>query len=189
MSLTLTFSTQFLSCFSQRWKSSEIFCSSLQHPFSLHTYIYSVVYFFFLLFFIISEINFTHYLFFIVCSYSCSHPPPLSVQSFLFLKGFVSPWEEMTSQNIYYSYSSTVVSIFLPIITSAPPTHTSHPQSYLPMALSMGPLYMFLDNPSPLSPFSLYTILTAYCQFVLLFFSLQLFIYLLTYYFWWSCGF
>ena len=36
-----------------------------------------------------------------------------------------------------------------------PPPHPSpppHPQSYHPLALSLGPLYMFLDDPSPSFP-------------------------------------
>ena len=33
-----------------------------------------------------------------------------------------------------------------------PPTPTSHTQSYPSLALSMGPLYLFLDNPSPAFP-------------------------------------
>ena len=47
---------------------------------------------------------------------------------------------------------STVVSIFLPPLSPVPPTPTSHPQSYPPLALSMGPLYMFLDGPFTSSP-------------------------------------
>ena len=37
-------------------------------------------------------------------------------------------------------------------ISPAPPTPTSHPQSYHPLALSVGPLYMFLDDPFPSFP-------------------------------------
>ena len=48
--------------------------------------------------------------------------------------------------------SSTIVSIFSPPVPPTPATPTSHPQSYLPLALSMCPLYMFLDDPSPFSP-------------------------------------
>ena len=33
-----------------------------------------------------------------------------------------------------------------------PAIPTSHPQSYPPWALFLGPLHMFLDNPSPFSP-------------------------------------
>ena len=44
---------------------------------------------------------------------------------------------------------STVVSIFLPPLSPVPPTPTSHPQSYPPLALSMGPSYMFIDDPCP----------------------------------------
>ena len=46
--------------------------------------------------------------------------------------------------------SSTVVPILPPPLLSPRwPTPTSHPQSDTPWALSMGPLYMFLDNASP----------------------------------------
>ena len=55
-------------------------------------------------------------------------------------------------QNSFYCCSSTVVSIFLSPFPPATPTTTSHPQSEPPLALSMGPLYMFLDNPSPSFP-------------------------------------
>ena len=42
---------------------------------------------------------------------------------------------------------------FLPKLLPAPPTLTSHPQSYPNLlVLSMGPLYMFLDDPSPSFP-------------------------------------
>ena len=72
---------------------------------------------------------------------------------------------EMFSSNrnfqifFFYCCSSTVVSIFPPPLSLAPPTPTSHPPSFPLLALSMGPLYMFLDDlqdqfsPSfPLSP-------------------------------------
>ena len=48
--------------------------------------------------------------------------------------------------------SSTVVFIFPLPFSPAPPTPTSYPQSFPPLALSMGPLYMFLDKPSPSFP-------------------------------------
>ena len=48
--------------------------------------------------------------------------------------------------------SSTVVSIFPPPLSSTPPNSTSHPHSFSPLALPMGPLYMFLDNPFPSFP-------------------------------------
>ena len=51
------------------------------------------------------------------------------------------------------------------------PTPTSHPRSYPPLVLSMGPLYMFLHNPSPsfLPLPSSHTLPSSYCQFVLYF--------------------
>ena len=45
--------------------------------------------------------------------------------------------------------SNTFVTIFSPPLSPVPPTPTSHPQSYPSLALAMGPLYMFLDDPSP----------------------------------------
>ena len=57
----------------------------------------------------------------------------------------------------FYCYSSTVVSIF-PSTTHSLPSHpipTFHPQSYPPLALSMCPLYVFLDDTSPIFPLSL----------------------------------
>ena len=44
----------------------------------------------------------------------------------------------------FYCCSSTVVSIFPPSLSPAPSTPTSHPQSYPPLGLSVGPLYMFI---------------------------------------------
>ena len=55
---------------------------------------------------------------------------------------------------IFYCCLNTVVSIFPPPFSPTPPTSTSHPQSYPPLALSMGPLCMFLDGPSPSLPCS-----------------------------------
>ena len=49
---------------------------------------------------------------------------------------------------IFYT-SNTVVSIFTPPLSPTPPTPTSYPQSYPPLALSISPLYMFLDDPFP----------------------------------------
>ena len=48
------------------------------------------------------------------------------------------------------------------------PTHPHLPPSNLPpLALSMGPLYMFLDGPPPIIPqLSLSPLLSGYCQFV-----------------------
>ena len=85
--------------------------------------------------------------------------------------------------HIFNCHSSTIVSISpMPL----PPTlaiPTSHPWSYPPLALSMCPLYMFLDDPAPSSPLcppprlwllsvcSLFQCLWLYfaCLFVLLF--------------------
>ena len=53
---------------------------------------------------------------------------------------------------IFYCCSSTVVSIFLPPLSPTQPTPTSQPQSFPLLALSMGPLYMFPDDPSPSFP-------------------------------------
>ena len=50
---------------------------------------------------------------------------------------------------VFYCCFCTVVSIFPPPLSPAPPTPTSHPQSYPPLALSFGALYMFLNDPSP----------------------------------------
>ena len=48
--------------------------------------------------------------------------------------------------------SNVVVSIFPPPLSSTPPTPTSHLQSFPSLTLSMGPLYMFLDDPFPSFP-------------------------------------
>ena len=56
------------------------------------------------------------------------------------------------SKLFFYCCSGAVVSIFSPPLPSTPAIPTSPPQSYTPSALSMGPLYMFLDNPSYFSP-------------------------------------
>ena len=61
---------------------------------------------------------------------------------------------------LLFFYSSTVVSIFPLPFSPTPITPTSHPQASLPVALSMGLLYLFLDDlshsfshyPPPLSP-------------------------------------
>ena len=52
---------------------------------------------------------------------------------------------------LFYCCSSTIVSIFTP---PHPPPHPSPPptSNLTPLALSMCPLYMFLDGPSPISP-------------------------------------
>ena len=60
----------------------------------------------------------------------------------------------------FYCFSSTVVSIFLPPLPPSQPSPpstfdlTSLPWSHLPLALPMCPVYMFLDDPSPLPPLS-----------------------------------
>ena len=59
----------------------------------------------------------------------------------------------------FYWCSSTVVSISSPLPPLTPAIPTSHPWSYTALALSMGPLYIFLDDPSHLP--------SGYCQFVL----------------------
>ena len=48
----------------------------------------------------------------------------------------------------FYCCSITVVSIFPSPLSPTPLTTTSHPQSYPPLALLMGTLYTFLDDPS-----------------------------------------
>ena len=53
---------------------------------------------------------------------------------------------------IFYCCSCTVVSIVLPPLSHPYPYLTSHFQSFCPLALSMGPLYIFLDNTSPFFP-------------------------------------
>ena len=55
------------------------------------------------------------------------------------------------TENIFslslFCCSSTVVYIFPPLLTPTAAIPTSHPRSYPSLALSMGPLYMFLDGP------------------------------------------
>ena len=48
---------------------------------------------------------------------------------------------------ITFYCSNTVVSIFPPLLSSTPLTLTSHSQYYPSLALSVGPLYMLLDDP------------------------------------------
>ena len=62
---------------------------------------------------------------------------------------FTSPsqWNILFYFLCFYCCSSTVVSIFPPPLSLAPPTATSYPPSFLSSALSMGPFYMFLVNP------------------------------------------
>ena len=56
---------------------------------------------------------------------------------------------------------------FLLPLPNIPPTPTSYPQSYLPLALSMCPLYMLLDKPSPFCPVKPSLFPSGYCQLVL----------------------
>ena len=49
------------------------------------------------------------------------------------------------------------------------PFSTSHPQSYSPLALSVGPSYMFLDDPSHSFPCYPSPCPSGYCQFALYF--------------------
>ena len=64
--------------------------------------------------------------------------------------------------------SGTVVSIFLPPLSSTLSTPTFDPQSFPPLALSIGPLYMFLDLTLPLLSPNI-PLPTGLCQFVLYF--------------------
>ena len=48
--------------------------------------------------------------------------------------------------------SIAVVSMFPSPFSPASPTPPSHPQSYPALALSVGPLYMFLNDPPPRAP-------------------------------------
>ena len=67
----------------------------------------------------------------------------------------------------FHCFSSTIVSIFKPH-TSPHTTHLHLPPLNLPsLALSMCPLYMFLDGHYPQISFS--SLLSSYCQFVLSF--------------------
>ena len=54
-----------------------------------------------------------------------------------------------------------------PPFSPTPLASTSHPQSYPPLALSTGPSYVLLEDPS--SSFPHYPIPAGYCQFVLYF--------------------
>ena len=67
----------------------------------------------------------------------------------------------------FYCCSSTVVPAFPPPPSLTAPMPTSHPQSYPPLALSLGPLYTFLDDSSP--SFPRYCPHSGYCQFTLYF--------------------
>ena len=68
----------------------------------------------------------------------------------------LQPTDPPGQGHIYVSFFAVVqvqLTPFLhPPLPPTPPIPTSHPWSYSPLALSMGPLYMFLDNPSPLPP-------------------------------------
>ena len=75
----------------------------------------------------------------------------------------------MISEKICFVVVQVLVSIFLPPLPSSP-FPTFHPWSYPPLALSMDPLYLFFDDPSPFSsvvPSSLPS--SSYGQFVLYF--------------------
>ena len=67
----------------------------------------------------------------------------------------------------FYCCSTTVVPIFHPPLSLTPTIPTSHTQSYPLLSLSMGPLYMFLDGPSPFFPVIPSQLPSGYCQFVL----------------------
>ena len=69
----------------------------------------------------------------------------------------------------FYCCSSTGVSIFPQPLPPAWPIPTSHSRSYSPLALSMCPLYMFLDDSSSFSHFIPSLVPSGYCQFVLYF--------------------
>ena len=82
---------------------------------------------------------------------------------------------------IFLFCSSTFVSIFPSPLSLIPHTATSHPQFFPPSSLSMGTLYMFLDDPSPFfscypPPFCLLSVCSLFqclwlhfaCLFVLL---------------------
>ena len=96
-------------------------------------------------------------------------------------------WEKLRFVFIYlFIYLFTVVQVQLspfswPPLSPTSTTPTSHPTSYPSLALSMGLIYMFLDDPS--SSFPHYPLPLGYCQFVLYF---NVFHYiLLTCLFWW----
>ena len=83
-----------------------------------------------------------------------THQPPPNSRSSLFL--------------FFYCCSSTIVSIFTPPLPR--PTQPCFPPSNLhPLALSMCPLCMLLDRPSPIFPHCPSPIPSGYCQFVLYF--------------------
>ena len=52
----------------------------------------------------------------------------------------------------FHYYSITVVPISPPLLSPTLPISTSHIQSSPPLALCMGPSYMFLEDPSPSFP-------------------------------------
>ena len=76
----------------------------------------------------------------------------------LFLLGLLKQWDGISIKQshgflfFFYCFSSTVVSIFFPLHSPCP-THPHLPPLILPpLALSICPLYMFLDDPSPIFP-------------------------------------
>ena len=74
-------------------------------------------------------------------------------KSFSFLGGYIVFFFLFPAGIFFYCCSRTVVPIFPPPLSPAPPTLTSHPPSFPTLALSMGPLYMFLDDPFPSFPY------------------------------------
>ena len=88
----------------------------------------------------------------------CKYPSPQN----LFIKNH---WWFFFYFISFYCCSSTVVSIFP--LTCPPPLLS--PSNLPPLALSMCPLYMFLDGPSPIFPHYPSSLPSGYCQFVLYF--------------------
>ena len=77
-------------------------------------------------------------------------------------------WPPCRFFNLFlYCCSSIVASICPPPLPTTPAIPTSHPRSYPPLALSMGPLYMFLTTLPLLPPIIPSHLPSSYCQFVL----------------------
>ena len=74
--------------------------------------------------------------------------------SLLILLGFVlgPPPNKSISFSLLLSLLFKYSCLHPPLLSPIPPTPTSHPWSYPRLAWSMGPLYMFLDNPCPSFP-------------------------------------
>ena len=70
---------------------------------------------------------------------------------------------------LFLSFCSiTVVLIIPPLLSSTLPTPTSYIQSTPHLSLSLGPLYMFFDDPSPFfPPLSPSLLSSGHCQFLL----------------------